>query len=336
MKSRHPLVVEVVRGNAVESQHQVMTVVADERGLVSSFWGNVDYLTFPRSAIKPLQALALVESGAMEKFGLDEKILALACASHTGEKHHLVSLHHWLEKIKLKESDLYCGPAYPSHEATRHDMIKKNQPPAPLLNNCSGKHLGIISSCLALGEDFKDYHRVDHPAQVRLRKILSDLMKTQLERMPVGIDGCAIPTHATPLQNIAIGMSEFFDKKDLADGWRKSLQRILHAWRYNPTYVSGSHDFASDLALKTKGRALLKPGAEGAYCGLMPEKGYAFALKVADGDGRAAEVAAAAIFRHHGALTEEEAQDLKQWTQPVLRNTRNDVVGLIKLAGNPF
>ncbi len=336
MKSRHPLVIEVVRGNAVESQHQVMAVVADERGLVSSFWGNVDYLTFPRSAVKPLQALPLVESGAMEKFGLDEKMLALACASHAGEKHHLVSLHLWLDKIKLKETDLYCGPAYPSHQASHHEMIIKGQAASPLLNNCSGKHLGILSTCLALGENYQDYHRIEHPAQVRLRKVLSELMKVSIERMPVGVDGCAIPTHATPLQNIAMGMSEFFDQKDLSDPRRKSMQRILHAWRYNPTYVSGSNDFSSELALKTKGRALLKPGAEGAYCGVMPEKGYAFALKVADGDSRAAEVAAAAIFRQHGALTEEENQDLKQWTMPVLRNTRNDVVGLLKVAGSPF
>ncbi len=336
MKSRHPLVIEVVRGNAVESQHQVMAVVADERGLVSSFWGNVDYLTFPRSAIKPLQALPLVESGAMEKFGLDEKMLALACASHTGEKHHLTSLHHWLEKLKLTEADLYCGPAYPSHQASHHEMIKKNQKPSPLLNNCSGKHLGIISTCLALGENFQDYHRVEHPAQVRLRKILSDLMRVPMEKMPIGVDGCAIPTHATPLQNIAIGMSEFFDEKELSEPRRRSMHRILHAWRYNPTYVSGSHDFASELARKTHGRALLKPGAEGAYCGVMPEKGFAFALKVADGDSRAAEVAAAAIFRQHGAMAEEENQDLKQWTMPVLRNTRTDVVGLLKVAGNPF
>jgi L-asparaginase II len=97
MKSRTPLTVEVLRGNAVESQHQVMAVVCDERAVVSAFWGNIDFLTFPRSAIKPLQALALVESGAMEKWGLDEKMLAMACSSHSGEKHHLVVLKHWLE-----------------------------------------------------------------------------------------------------------------------------------------------------------------------------------------------------------------------------------------------
>ncbi len=336
MKSRHPLVIDVVRGNAVESQHQVMAVVTDDRGLVSSFWGNVDYLTFPRSAIKPLQAVSFVESGAMEKFGLDEKMLALACASHNGEKHHLVTLNHWLEKIKMTEADLFCGPAYPYHEASHHEMIKKSQKPTALMNNCSGKHLGIISTCLALGENPKDYHRVEHSVQTRIRKTLSDLMKISIEKMPVGTDGCAIPTHATPLQNIAIGMAEFFDKKELASPRRKSLQRILQAWQYHPTYVSGTNDFASCLTEKTKGRALVKPGAEGAYCGVMPEKGYAFALKVADGSHRAAELASIAIFKQHGALTETEAQDLKNWTSPIIRNTRNDVVGLLKLAGNPF
>ena len=265
MKKRHPLVVDVVRGNAVESQHQVMVVVANERGLVTSYWGNVDYLTYPRSSIKALQALPFVESGAIKKFGLDEKMLALACASHSGEKHHLVTLNQWLEKIKMTEDDLFCGPAYPSHEASHQEMIKKGQAPSVLMNNCSGKHLGIISSCLALGENPKDYQRIDHPAQIRMRKTLSELMKVAIEKMPVGVDGCAIPTHATPLQNIAIGMSKFFEKNELSDLRRISLQGILRAWSLHPTYVSGSNDFASALAEKTKGRALLKPGAEGVH-----------------------------------------------------------------------
>ena len=331
-KSRYPLVVEVIRGNAVESRHEVMAVVTEERGLVISFWGNVEYLTFPRSSIKALQAVSFVESEAMNKFDLDEKMLALACASHTGEKHHLTVLNDWLKKLNLKEEDLYCGPAYPAHEGSHQEMIRKGQGPLILANNCSGKHLGIISTCLALGEDFKDYHRMDHPAQVRLRKNLSELMKYRIEKLPVGIDGCAIPTHATPLQNIAMGMSDFFDKKGASEIRRKALRQILKAWQRHPEYISGSSDFATELAKRTNGRALLKAGAEGAYAGLMPDKGYGFALKVADGHRRAAELAACEIFIQHGALTADEAQDLRQWTSPIIRNSRNDVVGLLRLA----
>jgi L-asparaginase II len=213
-------------------------------------------------------------------------------------------------------------------------MLRKGQSPSPIFNNCSGKHLGLISGCVALGETPKEYHRIEHPAQVRLRKILSELGKVHIERMPVGSDGCAIPTHAMPLQNIAVAMSSFFSQKEISAVRRQALQRILHAWRHHPTYVSGTTDFASALSEKTKGRALLKGGAEGIYCGVLPEKGYAFALKVADGHKRAAEVVAAALFKQYSALTDSEYQDLKQWTQPSIKNTRGEPAGLIKISGN--
>lgn len=331
MKKRTPLGIEVVRGNGVESKHQVMVVVCEERGLVTDFWGNVDYLTFPRSAIKPIQALPFVESGALEKFGLDEKHLALACASHHGEPHHIEILRSWMQKIGLSEADLHCGASWPSHEDSAHALIKKNQTRSPIYHNCSGKHLGIISTCLALGEDFKDYHKIKHPAQVRLRRVLSDLMKVQIEKMPVGWDGCGIPTHAVPLQALAAGISSFINP-NLPNSKRQTLQRVLQAWRYNPQLISGTQDFSQILSEKTGGRALLKAGAEGVWTGLMPEKSMAFALKVADGAKRAAEVAATAVFRHFGVISDAQFQDLKEWTQPSLKNSRGEEVGFIRVA----
>lgn len=331
MKSRVPFTIEVLRGNAVECVHQVMVVVCDERAVPVGFWGNIDYITFPRSSIKMLQALPFVESGAIEKFGLDDRMLALACASHMGEKLHLEVLAQWMDKIKYNEADLRCGPAYPFHEPTQFDMIKKGVKPNSLIHNCSGKHLGIISTCLALGEDPKDYYKVPHPAQARLRKVLTELMKVPMERMPVGGDGCGIPTYGVPLQAIAAGVSSFFNKKEISTPRQQALQRIFQAWKNHPKLVSGTESFSAALAEKTQGRCLLKNGAQGTFVGIMPEKGLSFALKVADGSELAAEVASGLVFKQFGAITESEFQDLKQYTMPAVKNSRGEPVGLVRI-----
>lgn len=330
MKSRNPLVIEVLRGSVVESVHQVMLVIADHRGLVTGFVGNADYLVYPRSSIKMLQAIPFLESGAATKFGLDEKMVALACSSHRGEKQHLAVLSQWMEKIEAKEDWLACGPEWPAHEGTKFEMIKKGLQPSPLLNNCSGKHLGMISTCLALGENPVGYHKWEHPVQVRIRKVMSEMSKISYERLNWGVDGCGIPTYALPLQNVAIAMAQLF--AETATPVRKAVgQAIVEACKRHPQMVSGSDTFAAALAEKTRGRALLKSGAEGVYTGLMPEKGYAFALKVHDGAHRAAEVASAFAFRAMGAMTEAEYLEMKSFTMPELKNTRGEKVGEIRI-----
>lgn len=330
MKSRNPLIVEIYRGPVMESSHQVMAVVADERGLVTGFFGNTDYLTPPRSSIKMLQALPFVESGAMEKFGLEEKMLALACSSHHGEKAHLLVAHQWMEKIKVSDAALHCGPSWPVHEGTLHEMIKKNLPRSPLIHNCSGKHLGLISTCLALGENPSGYAKYDHPSQIRLRKVLGEVMRVNLEKLPWGVDGCGIPTIAVPLQTLAIGMSHLLTSP-VSQTRKQALQKILEACKRHPQLLAGTESFATVVNERTQGRVILKTGAEGVYTGLLTEKGYAFALKVHDGNARAAEVAASWIVKQWGGLTEAEFQDLKSYTQPEVKNSRGEKVGEIRV-----
>ncbi|MBX3041998.1 MAG: asparaginase [Bdellovibrionaceae bacterium] len=329
-RSRNPLVVEVLRGPVVESVHQVIAVIADDRGLVMGFNGNHDYLTYPRSSIKKLQALPLLESGAVEKLDLDDRMLALACASHSGEKQHLLVASQWMEKIQAKEDLLRCGPAWPRHEATKFEMIRKDLKPSRILHNCSGKHLGLISACLALGISPLDYHKWDHPIQVKIRKALSDMMKIDHEKLPWGIDGCGIPTYSVPLQSIAIGMAQMLSSS-LGEARKFSCQRIFDAVRKHPQLIGGSDEFVSIVNEKTNGRVIAKAGAEGTYTAVLPEKRLAFALKVHDGGTRAANVAMAGLLRHLGGLSEAEFNTLREFTHPVVKNSRGESVGEIRL-----
>lgn len=331
MISRTPLLIEVTRGPVVESMHQVMAVVVNENGSLAQYWGNPNFLTLPRSAIKMLQTLALVESGAADHFNLEAKHIALACGSHRGEKDHLQALAQWLEKTGIKESQLVCGPHFPYDEKSAHDMIRRGNAPTPLCNNCAGKHLALITTCLHAGENSLGYEKYEHSAQKRLRKVLTEAIKVDHSKVAHGIDGCGIPTYGTSLQSLAVGMSSLISSKETA-ARKAAAQRILDAVKSHPYYVAGSDNFVTAVIEKSQGRAIIKTGAEGVVCGVLPEKRMAFAIKASDGAGRAAQVAAASILLLLGGLNESEFRSLSTYTLPEVKNWKGEVVGQMRIA----
>jgi L-asparaginase II len=330
MKTRSPFRVEVLRGSVVESQHQVMAVVVDERGSPIRFWGNINYLTYPRSAIKMLQALPLLESGAAEAFGFEDKHICLICSSHRGEKNHILGLAEIMKKAGIREDQLICGGHWPAHEATAHELIRRSGQPTPIMNNCSGKHCGIIATCLHLKENPEAYEKYTHPAQVRLRKVLSEVMHFDYERAHHGVDGCGIPTYAVPLQNLAVGMLALINPKEKASR-QMAAKRIIEAVRSEAFYLSGSDDFTSDIIQRTQGRCIIKNGAEGVFCGVIPEKGWAFALKVADGAPRAAQAATGFLLQRLGVLKEDEIAALTKYLEPKIKNWKGLDVGHLRV-----
>ena len=331
MASRLPLTIEVLRGSIVESQHQVMIVVVNEIGNVSQYWGHPQFLTVPRSAIKMLQALPIIESGAADKYMFDDRELAMMCSSHTGEKDHLTVLQELTTKLSIPESTFVCAPHLPYNEASAHEMIRRGAKPTTLCNNCAGKHIGIIATCLHLGEDPKGYDKYDHPAQKLLRRTLGEVMHFDHTKTAYGIDGCGIPTYGVPLQSLAAGMASLINSKETAPR-KAAAERLLRAVKAFPFYVGGSGTFVTDVIEKTQGRAIIKSGAEGVYCGVLPEKRVAFAIKAADGAARAAQFATASLLLQLGGLTESEFKALAKHTMPAITNWKGDVVGQIRIA----
>ncbi len=315
MKSRQPLTIEVTRGNLVESVHQVVCVVADRKGYISHFSGNVDYVVSPRSSIKPLQAIPFVESGALDHFQLSDTHLVLACASHKAEKHHLETLQEWLTKIGQSESVFRCGPAAPTK--------------SPISHNCSGKHLGMITTALHLKIDPANYDRFEHPIQDLQRKFMSEIFNLDFSKLPFGGDGCGIPTYGVPLQKLALAMT-LFVRDDLPEKRKRTVARILSALKKHPEFLSSEGDFVHKLIHVSQGRAIVKPGAEGSYTGILPEKGYAFALKVIDGNNRAAELASILLCQLLGGVTPQEGEALKEYFEPSILDSRGQKVGTIR------
>ena len=326
----NPVLVEVTRGAMVESEHRGSAVVVDAGGSVRAHWGDHTAPVYPRSAIKPLQAIPLLETGAAEAFGLGDREIALACASHGGEPEHTDAVGRWLATVGLGVEDLECGAQWPSHEDTGRAMAKAGETPTALHNNCSGKHAGFLSTAVHLAEPTQGYVRFDHPVQQRILGTLEAMCGLGLGNAPRGIDGCAIPTIAIPLENLAYGMARFGAPDDLPPARAAACRRIAEAVAAQPFMVAGTGRYCTEVMRVTGRAALVKTGAEGVFCAALPDYGLGVALKCDDGAGRAAEVMMSAVLRHVGVLTAEmEAQLADRITVPV--TNRNGVrVGEIR------
>jgi L-asparaginase II len=328
--SRWQTLVEITRGPLVESRHDGAAVVADAAGKVVAAWGDFEQLVYPRSAIKALQALPLVETGAADAFGLNSEELALACASHTGESMHTTRIAAWLDRIDCTVSDLLCGPQWPTHEPTSHAMIAAGQLPSALHNNCSGKHAGMLSTARQCGEPVAGYIDITHPTQRRVLGVIEAMSGEELDAAPRGIDGCSLPTIAISLRGLAVAMARLAAPDDLPAARIDAAERVKAAWSGHPELVSGTSRFDAAINRALVGRGMVKIGAEGMFCACLPALELGLSLKIADGAPRAAEVATAAILHKLGLLSSSDMAELSAWTQPVLTNRAGLEIGEVR------
>jgi L-asparaginase II len=326
----NPVLVEATRGGRVESRHRGAVAVSDAEGKLVLALGNVDAAVFPRSAVKALQALPLVESGAADKYNLTDAEIALACASHSGEKVHVETARGMLAKVGLDESALECGAHWPLDAAASRALAASGAPPSTLHNNCSGKHAGFLCLACAAVVPPKAYVRYDHPAQRQVRAALSEMTKLDLDAVPWGIDGCAIPTYGIPLGTLALAFARFGTGDGLEPGRAAAARRIRAACAAHPHLVAGTGRFDTELMTALGARVFVKTGAEGVYCGALPELGLGIAIKCDDGAGRAAEVAMAALIAKLLPLSETKRAALAPRVAPVLRNWNGEAVGALR------
>jgi L-asparaginase II len=295
---RPPLVVEATRGPLVESRHLVDAALVDAAGAVVEAHGAIDDPVYPRSACKPLQALPLVESGAADAFGLSQRELALACASHNGEPVHVEAVLAWLARLGLSDDDLECGAHLPRQEPVLAEFVRSGAALRQAHNNCSGKHAGMLTTAVHLGEPTRGYIGREHPAQRRVAAAMGELCGVRLAAF--GIDGCGIPAFALPLRALALGMARL--------PGRPAGRRIVEAMIAEPYMVAGRGRACTELMQAANGAVALKTGAEGVYMATLPAQGLGVALKARDGAGRGAEIAVAMLLGRLGALPQELAR----------------------------
>ena len=311
----NPILVEITRGALVESIHRGSIAIADAEGAIRFAMGDVESPVYPRSALKPIQALTLIESGAAEAFALSDEEVALACASHSGEPMHTERVAAWLARIGCSESDLACGPQAPRYEPASEDMVRRGDKPTRIHNNCSGKHTGFLTVARHWNVATTGYEHVDHPVQQAVVTSLREL--SGVGELPWGVDGCAAPNFALPLGGFARALAK------LAGGRTPGAARIVRCMTAYPELVGGTGRACTVLMRAAGGRAAVKIGAEGVYAAMVPERGLGIALKIDDGAVRAAETVIAALLDKLGLV----GDGVRAFLHAPVLNTRGAAVG---------
>ena len=334
-----PILVQALRGGIVESAHRGALAIVDADGALHTQLGDVDRPVFPRSAIKVLQALPLVASGAAERWQLSVEELALACASHGGEPRHAQAAASMLAKAGVDALALECGAHWPYHDGAIKAMAAAGQQPTALNNNCSGKHAGFVCLGCLLAEQTGSEARAFlrgyvQPTHAVMREVTAALQATtgyDLARTAVGTDGCSIPTYAIPLRNLAHAFARVGTGIGLSAEHQHAAQRLRAAVAAAPFMVAGSGRFDTRVMERLGARVFCKVGAEGIYCAALPELGLGVAIKMDDGNNaRACEVVMAAVIERLLPLSDADAAFMRPLSDVPLSNWNGILVGRLQ------
>jgi len=340
--SCNPILAEALRGGIVESFHRGALAIIDADGSVHAAVGDIERPVFPRSAIKLLQALPLVASGAADRWQLGDEELALACASHGGEALHAATAASMLAKAGVDPQALECGSHWPYNDAALKALAASGQSPSALHNNCSGKHAGFVClGCLlaeqAGGRDRRDFLRgYVQPAHPVMREVSAALQAAtgyDLARTAVGTDGCSIPTYAIPLRHLAHAYARVATGIGLSEGHARAAKRLREAVAKAPFMTAGSGRMDTRLMERLGERVYCKVGAEGMYCAALPELGLGVAIKIDDGNNaRACEVVLAAVVEDLLPLADDDRAFVHALADLRLVNWNGIEVGRLRAA----
>jgi L-asparaginase II len=330
--------VEVRRGLIVESRHRGHIVAVDGDGKTIASLGEPDTVTYMRSSAKPHQAVPLVATGAARRFGFNEREIAIACGSHSGQDIHVETVAGMLEKIGLDASVLRCGVHEPFDRRTAEDLRARGEPPGILRNNCSGKHTGMLALALHLGAPTETYDQPDNPVQLSIRDTVARFSGLPADAIASGVDGCGVPVFGLPVRAMALMYARLVAPPDTFDtALREAALRIVAAVTAHPELVGGTIErFDTEMMRAARGRIVSKVGAEGVYtAALLPSpewpRGLGLAFKIEDGeDRRARPTVAVESLRQLGVFDDAAMAALRPYATFPVRNHRGEVVGEIR------
>ncbi|WP_077328768.1 asparaginase [Virgibacillus siamensis] len=322
--------VHVYRGGCLESVHEVDIAVVDCNGKILFSYGDPNRPTFARSSMKPFQAVPILETGAAKYFSFDAADIALFCSSHNGEAIHRSRVLSLLETVGKDETSLQCGTHIPRDLDSYKNLIRDGKDLTPVFSNCSGKHTGMLATCVYLNEEAKTYRELDHPHQQRILNVISTICDFNPESIGIGVDGCGVPVHQLPLNHIAMGFARLSQPDKMMDQiYVQSLKKIRDSMMAYPEMVAGTNRFDTDLMKTFDGEIVAKAGAEGVQCIGLADSGLGIAIKVEDGNGRAASVAAMKVLKELNIGDEKEHHMLQSYIEPAVKNMSGNVVGKI-------
>lgn len=335
--------VEVRRGPVVESRHRGHVIALEGGaggggGRIVARLGEPETVTYLRSSSKPHQAVALVASGAADRFGLTPRELAVACGSHSGQDVHAETVAGMLNKIGLDEGALRCGVHEPFDSETARLLRERDESPGILRNNCSGKHAGMLALAVALGAPTETYDHPENPVQRAILRTVAQFSGVPAEDIALGTDGCGVPVFGMPVRSMALMYARLVAPPAEFDGpTRKACGRIVDAMLTHPEMVGGTRErFDTEVMRASAGGVISKVGAEGVYtAGVLPCErwpgGLGLAFKIEDGeDRRARPTVAIESLRQLGVLNVDATETLAPYASFPVRNHRGDFVGEIR------
>ena len=324
----NPILVENTRGGVVESFHRGSICIVNKEGEIVYSRGNTAQISFPRSALKFFQHIPLLISGAFDNFGFSDEDLALMCGSHNGESMHVEKVEHMLTKLKLSLKQLQCGAQQPTHKRDFIKLIRANEEPTSLHNNCSGKHSGFLAYCKFNNLTLEDYLSPTHPLHQEIKRITALFYEIPEEELVLGVDGCSAPIFGMPLYNQAIAYKnlicpEKFKNSELTN----ACNRIVKAVTTFPLMVAGTKRYCTDLMAVTKGRIIGKTGADGVYSLAIPEKEWGIAIKIDDGKMGPQYQVAHQLLKELDLISSSEIVQLEKYGNSSLVNFAGKEVG---------
>ena len=316
----NPILVERYRDKVLESFHRGVICLVDRDNHIVFSVGDVEQVCYPRSALKLIQILPLLESGAVEKFGFTIEEIAIMCGSHNGETEHLRVVNSILSKIGMDKSALKCGAQYPTLNEDRNKLIKADRSPEHIHNNCSGKHAGFLALCKFLGLDTESYMEPSHPIQKMIKTIAAEVHEYPEQKMVTAMDGCSAPIFSFPVYNQAIAYKNLTDPHKFSEKRQKAINTVVEAVTSYPFMVAGTDRYCTELMDICGKRTFGKTGADGIYSiGFIQEK-MGCCIKIDDGLMGPQYAVAQSLMEKTGIFTEEQLKSLHHYADETLKN----------------
>ena len=321
------LIAKKYHGEIVDLYHYGHITVTDIDGKILWRMGDPNHVVYTRSSAKPMQAIPFVESGAVDKYGITEKELAVMCASHCAEDCHTEAVASILKKAGLDESYLQCGTHYPLAAYMENKFKAEGITPTPIHSNCSGKHAGMLITAKIRGESLDDYYLPSHPLQVLITETIAEMCEYPADKIILGIDGCGVPVHAMPMYKFAQGCAKLSKPETLTPEREKTVRRIISAMTSYPEMVGGTGKITSELMQAFGDRLFCKSGASALFMVGLKGKGIGIVMKMEDGNANTVPLVILETLVQIGVITADEARSLPGYMDMLSRNHKKEVIG---------
>ncbi len=320
----------IYRGDEIEAIHCASVAVVNGEGKLTHYFGDPEFVTMMRSAIKPFQLLPLILSGAADHYRFSPRQLAIMAGSHCGTDEHVEVVRQNLAAADNEPGLLQCGAHWPLGMQAAGEYPVRGEDRDSLRHNCSGKHSGFLALARFMKRPVEEYLEPEDKPQQVVKQMVSDFTEFPMERMPTGVDGCSAPNFPLALHNVALAFMKLATGHGLDGSLAEAAERIRSAMLTHPVMVSGRGRFDLALSQAVPDRLVCKIGAEAVEGIGLTEPPIGIAVKIHDGGERALGPVVVEVLRQLSILrVPEDISSIRPYVQPAVRNARGIVTGHI-------